>query len=389
MGNHSITNLSPNTIYFTDGRSLPSIIPSAGWRNDVYWSIGMEERYQAVSQTLVTTNLDVVTYREIAGIGRINWQITPEVLRGFPDGAFGFTVSGTAGSIDQDGLLTMTEAGLVDVTVTNGAASKTVAVDLYYSSQGEERSVIYAGVAGSARAAAIAAIDGRLAGAGSAEYWLTNSPPSSFARNPACWAADADFSGVVVSTGTGAAYWHGTLITTQHVLQAKHAYNGVGSVKRFRGRSGTNYVRTITAIYTAGGDFTIGKLSAPLPPGDVKVYPVMPANYATYFPSGFNSIPAMIYNQNGRAAVCVMMRPDFIGQPGSELRKDYWELPYGGDSGRPCFLWIGNELALMFLFSAATSGNNSPITYRDQMNALLAPDGAALTTVDLSGYTEF
>lgn len=389
MGGNSITNLSPNTIYFTDGRSLPSIIPSAGWRNETYWSIGMEERYQAIAETVTTTNQDVITYREIAGIGKINWQITPEVLRGFPDGAFGYSVSGSAGSIDQDGLLTMVSAGLVDVTVTNGATSKTAKVDLYYSSEGEERSVVYGGTAGSARAAAIAGIDGRLSGGGSAEYWLTNSPPSTFTTNPACWAAAADFSGVVVGTGTGAAAWYGTLITTQHILQCKHAYNGVGSVKRFRGRSGTNYVRTVTAIYTAGGDFTIGKLNAPLPPGDVKVYKVMPADYATYFPTDFNRMPGLIYNQNGRAAVCDMRLFNMIGQPSTELRLDYWELPYGGDSGRPCFLWIGNELVLMFLFSGATIGNNSPITYRDQMNALLAPDGTALTTVDLSGYTEF
>jgi hypothetical protein len=396
MGNHSITNLSPNTIYFTDGRSLPSIIPSAGWRNDVYWSIGMEERYQAVSQTIVTTNQDVITYREIAGIGRINWQITPNVLRGFPDGAFGFSVSGSAGSIDQNGLLTMESVGLVDVTVTNGAISKTVAVDLYYSSQGEERSCIYGDVPGSARAAATAGIDGRLSGG--VNYWLTNSPPSTFARNPDCWAATADLSGVVVSTGTGAPAWHGTLLTPRHIIMAKHAHNGVGSIKRFRGRSGTNYTRTVTAILdpkpgqAAGnihGDYVFGRLNAALPTNDVAVYPVLPANYATYLPTTVQRVPAMIYDQLGRCHVAELAGFGSIVQPADTNRLAYWGMPYDGDSGRPVFAWIGNRLVFLCTLSSATVGLSSPVSYRAGMVALLAADGAALTDVDLSSYTEF
>lgn len=390
----------PTVIILVDAAKaeLREEIPTADWKNEHYWYIDMEERPRVVLSTVTTTNDDAITYQDTAGIGMIDWQILPTVLRGFPAPDFTYGVRGDAGTINQDGLLTMVSEGLVDVIVSNSTA-KTAAVDLYYSSDGTTtvRPRVDR-VAGSAGYAAVTNIDTRIS-LGGDDYWLTNNPALGiFVRNPACWAADADLSGVVVSTAGGGPAWHGTLLTTQHIIMAKHAYDGVGTVKRFVGRSGTNYTRTIAAILdpypgeawgAIRGDYVFGRLNAGLPVGDVAVYPVLPASYTNQFPTAPTHIPALIYSQAQRARV-----GEFgygwsnVIAPANTNRLAHYSLPYSGDSGRPVFTWIGDQLVFAFVWTSAAVGYSSPVFHRANMAALLAADGAALTDVDLSGYTE-
>jgi hypothetical protein len=390
----------PTVIILVDAAKaeLREEIPTADWKNEHYWYIDMEERPRVVLSTVTTTNDDAITYQDTAGIGMIDWQIIPTVLRGFPAPDFTYGVRGDAGTINQDGLLTMVSEGLVDVIVSNSTA-KTAAVDLYYSSDGTTtvRPRVDR-VAGSAGYAANTNIDSRISLGGDA-YWLTNNPATGvFVRDPACWAAAADLSGVVVSTAGSTPAWHGTLLTTNQIIMAKHAYDGVGTVKRFVGRSGTNYMRTVAAILdpfpgddwgAVKGDYVFARLNAGLPTNDVAVYPVFPASYTNQFPTAPTRIPALIYSQAQEVNVGEFTTSwQGVIAPSDTNRLAHYALPYSGDSGRPVFTWIGNQLVFAFVWTSAAVGWSSPAYHRATMDALLNADGGALTDADLSGYTE-
>jgi hypothetical protein len=219
-----------------------------------------------------------------------------------------------------------------------------------------------------------------------------------FVRDPACWAAAADLSGVVVSTAGSTPAWHGTLLTTNHIIMAKHAYDGVGTVKRFVGRSGTNYMRTVAAILdpfpgddwgAVKGDYVFARLNAGLPTNDVAVYPVFPASYTNQFPTAPTRIPALIYSQAQEVNVGEFTTSwQGVIAPSDTNRLAHYALPYSGDSGRPVFTWIGNQLVFAFVWTSAAVGWSSPAYHRATMDALLNADGGALTDADLSGYTE-
>ncbi len=248
---------------------------------------------------------------------------------------------------------------------------------------------------GSAAYAAVTNIDTRLAAGGSDDYWLTNSPALGIhVRNPACWAADADLSGVAVSTDGGTPYWHGTLLTTQHVIMVKHAYDGVGHTKHFVGRSGAVYTRVIEAIHDPYpdksflfADWVLGRLDSALPTNDVAVYPVLPASYTNQFPTLPSRVPALMYSQAQQARVGDLFLWYSVGAPSATNRLAHYTVPYKGDSGRPVFLWMDDQLVFLFIHTTATMGSNTPLIYRAKMTEILAQDGAALTDADLSSYT--
>jgi hypothetical protein len=237
-------------------------------------------------------------------------------------------------------------------------------------------------------------------------YWSTaDHATSTYVRDTQCWARSADLSGVVVSTDGGTPYWHGTLLTTQHIAMVKHAYNGVGSVKRFVGTSGTIYERTVTAIYDItpqfdpglGSDLVFGRLSAPLPTNDVAVYSFLPASYTNQFPNGVRGTYAISYDQLLRVNVCSMNFIYSQTAPTDATASQFYSLPYGGDSGRPTFLLLpGRRPIFLYMFTFAQSGTTiiaPPFAthegYQAAINAALAADGASITEADLSALKNY
>jgi hypothetical protein len=179
---------------------------------------------------------------------------------------------------------------------------------------------------------------------------------------------------------------------------ARHAYSGVGTWKRFRGRSGTIYERQIVALrqpypeypgYTIYQDMIYGKLSSAVPTNDVAVYPVLPVDGTRFFPTGVPYVPCLIYDQLQRCLVADLAGASHFRQPTDTTRRQFWSLPYAGDSGRPVFMVLDDQLVFLFTLTRPTSGSSSPVLNRDRIDACLAPDGAALIEVDLSPDTEF
>jgi hypothetical protein len=139
-----------------------------------------------------------------------------------------------------------------------------------------------------------ALVESRLAEGGDAEYYngstyaQCTAKEGGIQRNPNCWGAALDFSGMAVSYLWGGFWGGGCLITRRHYVASNHyaRANKVGSTMRFVGASGQVYSRTILA-QTAGhddtssignpiyeiGDMVVFLLSSALPE-DVAAYPV-------------------------------------------------------------------------------------------------------------------
>jgi hypothetical protein len=378
------------------------VVCSGGYRNSTYWFLDYTDIFRTFSETTsVVTNGDLVVSNFVASTTFIDKQMSASVVRGFLDcGSIIWTSSNTNNAtIDSNGKLTMLRQGSTVVTGSICSQQKSVTVPLYVSNPGELFSTSYI-LPASLRGIISTNLDAMIAGGTSTwnrSYWSTiDHAATNYVRDSSCWARDIDLSGVVVSTGGGTPYWHGTLITSQHIAMVKHAYNGVGSVKRFVGASGTVYTRTISALRDpypglawGYGDIMIGKLDSALPTNDVCVYAILPASYTNQFPNNLRNTPCLIYDQSLRCLVADLVSDSGHRTPTDSVRSQFYSLPYVGDSGRPTFLIIPNRKPIfLHMFTYATSGL-SMVYARDAINAALSVDGVSLTEADLSGYPTF
>jgi hypothetical protein len=407
-----VTNAYPlATTQDLDALRSVSVTLAGGFRNPSYWYLDYEDVFRTFSGVSgVSTNNDVITTNYSPSATYVDKRVFPRVVRGFPPGGeiAWQVVPSELATIDQQGFLTMLEAGSAEVSATVVAIigddeTKSIDVPLYIADPGETISVSHF-APGSLRAVASDYVDGLIA-AGTATLsravWnVTNHVAGIYELSTNCWAADVDLSGVVVRSGTSgaSARWHGTLVTSQHIACAKHVYDPVGSVKRFVGRTGAVYDRTITHIrdpwpgqtWGNGRDITFARLNEPLPLNDVAVYPVLPALYTNYTPNGFLGCPALIYDQLLRASVCELgTAHNTHRSPLDATRLAFYSTPYTGDSGRPTFLVLPDKTPILLsLFTFAQSGTS----FSDNLatlNAALAVDGATLTEVDLSDFEEY
>ena len=330
--------------------------------------------------------MQTISLRGFYDYGNADWSVTPTNIA----------------SISSAGFLTVLTSGTARVSCIVGSDTKVCLVSCNLSDPVAVTSVVsYASDSGHA---VIGTNVAALISGGTATwhraYWSTaDHATSTYVRDTQCWARAVDLSGVVVSTDGSTPYWHGTLVTTQHIAMAKHAYNGVGSVKRFVGASGTVYDRTITAIRdpwypqtyndAPSHDLVVGFLSAPLPTNDVAIYSILPESYTNQFPNGFRGTYGITYDQLLRANVCSMLSDSWQTAPTDATAAQFYARPYVGDSGRPTFLLLpGQRPILLHLFTTA-EGGSSFITLKSDINAALAADGAALTEADLSALTNY
>ncbi len=72
-------------------------------------------------------------------------------------------------------------------------------------------------------------------------------------------------------------------------------------------------------------------------------------------------------------------------------RQDVRKVAIPGDSGRPCFLWLPDQLVLMFGMTYPGSGYAWAIVpdHRARIEAILAMHGESLTDADLSSYATY
>src|SRR5690606_12989429 len=113
---------------------------------------------------------------------------------------------------------------------------------------------------------------------------------STYIRNPDCWAADLDLTGISPWNSTGGHLRAGTLISPCHIIFATHYQIGTGASLRLLTNDNQVINRTMSAkINIASSDFTIGKLDSDVPEG-IGFYKIPPSGFLDYIPGISNGI---------------------------------------------------------------------------------------------------
>jgi len=246
-------------------------------------------------------------------------------------------------------------------------------------------------------------------------YSTFNHATNTYEKNTGCWAADLDFSGMMVNkTGSGGVT-RVSAITPHHAIGAAHYGPQVGDVIYFCDANNQTVSRTVSARQDfSDSDSCIVRFSEALP-STVKTYKTLPTNWQDYAPvansAGDRTFrwPIVITSHYRWDAEWPLQRSNrfayiseiyrnlgtvILFRRSSPAYADYDGSPsgiQGGDSGGPCFFIINGELVLVHCFFGGNGGPFQP-AYLAQIQAAidtLGPGGQTYETVDLSSFTNF
>jgi hypothetical protein len=279
----------------------------------------------------------------------------------------------------------------------------------------------YGPVAVTAADDAAAEIDSRIAGQTSSAalpLWssMDEAGGQSFTWNANSWAAGLDFTCVSPwndSIAGEPGNRGGTLISPCQIIFSKHYPFNVGDQISFVTADGQTVSRSIVAVNAlADTDLAIGLLDSDVPAG-ITPASVLPADYATYFPSNGTEIPVARLNIARQAGVWDTTMVETQGassvgtfdalaftHPSADLEPTRAALSttiINGDSGSPVFVILDNQPVLI---SLVTSGSDAEfwgpdisdyIGEIDQVMAAQAqaagldPSADQLSVLDLAG----
>ena len=213
-----------------------------------------------------------------------------------------------------------------------------------------------------------------------------------FVRNPACWAARVDLTGISPWNQAYANLRAGTLVSPRHVVFAKHYPLSTAAGNNeiaFVTRDNVTVIRKIVGLSYPVADVGVAVLDADVPP-DIKYYKVPPRDWSTYLPST-NSLPMLHLDQEEKALVRDMS-PLVAGAsycshkvPQNPTRRSFFEILISGDSGNPAFILVSGEPILMLTHHFSTAGPFYT-THIDVVNAAMTQLGGGyqLTEADFS-----
>lgn len=214
--------------------------------------------------------------------------------------------------------------------------------------------------------------------------------------NPKCWCT-ASIS-CFMTYRSGFARINGALITSQHIVTAKHTGMGqIGVSIAVADQNGVIETRTITARnIIAGTDMAILTLNSPLP-SNYKPAKLLPANAESYLGmTNRENLPAFLVNRSEGVVTQSLtdgLSHDYVSSPDGqkysntgtmEDRYLTWMVtPSLADSGSTLFFIINNEIVLI---GCLRSSSQAPAMhhYIPQINAFTYP--LTVETVDLSGF---
>jgi hypothetical protein len=220
--------------------------------------------------------------------------------------------------------------------------------------------------------------------------------------NTRCWAADLAWHLTALSV------WNsqdgprraGVLVSPRHLLFAAHFPIAAGSTVRFLAADGTVVQRTVTAVKVHPEfkpnypDVAIGVLDANVPPS-ISFVKVLPDDWRRKIPSP-GGLPVLSLDQWDRAGVrdvAVIGEQSIVyREPQSPARAAFYHPLIVGDSGKPAFWIIGNELVLLNVWTGGGAGSGTwLVPQKVAINAMMKELGGGyqLTDIDLSGFPSY
>jgi hypothetical protein len=348
-----------------------------------------------------TVTVDDATFRRHSSAATITDHLV-EVVYSDPGSYFPVAItSGAPGVLASpvDGIAVAASGGTARLTAT-ATGKPTVVRDVtvtYIPSETHDE--LLSITSGTLHAALTAAIDSRLAGAGTKPIFATkDAANSNYVRSTSCWAADVDLTCASPWSNYGTEGYTGTLISPRHIIYANHYRPVVGTVQWFVTNSNTIVTRTLSAIATVTGtDIAIGLLDSDVP-GTIGFARVLPSNWASYLPTfaaGHTSLPVLTTRWGRPAIVSDLMAPAanwYLTTPANSTRRSYSEAIVGGDSGNPVFLVLGTQPILIGCYTTGGLGAGpSVVHYTTAINAVMATlgGGYSLTPVNLTGFASY
>jgi len=310
-------------------------------------------------------------------------------------------------TVDEAGFVTWVSDGAVRIRLETIYGDYTAAIDVDTSLSSPTTTVIgyQSGSLGKAawdatRALAIAGGDKNL-------FTTQDHAQGTYLRNTNNWTASLDWTGVSNWNSDGGSRKAGVAITPYHTAHAWHAgYTPqVGSTLRFVDQAHNIVNRTVVARTRVGlTDIGLVRLNEPLPTS-IKVYSVLPSDWADYSPAqSLKGVIAVVFDQEEKTLAKQILNVSSQGFFGaishspteafatsSAVYPTLTEALITGDSGNPFFIVLTGEPILM---GCVYSQKNLPflsnhITEINSSLESLGPGASTVTTVDLSGFTDY
>jgi hypothetical protein len=354
------------------------------------------------------------------------WDVVVDILQHDPDYdgvATGDPVITLASSddgiqtIDEAGQTTYISDGVVRFSATSDATDNSPSQTVYTGDLTSETSepasydiITYAPHPGSVRENAEDAVDDRIGvvGAELAIFDTQDHATPAYVRNTDNWTQKGtalDLTCISPWNSTGANTRAGTLISSRHILFAKHYPISNGATVRFVKQDNSVVDMTLLSQSNPASDIKVGLLSADVPAG-ISFAKVLPDDWDDYLPSEYTNagqgIPTLGLDQQEKAIVTdisTLAGANVSCQvPTDETRLSFYEPKITGDSGNPLFMIVNDELILLTCWWYGGAGSGPSVhNYRSEINAAMAAlDTAAgntpdktLTSIDLSGFNTY
>ncbi|MEM7203206.1 MAG: kelch repeat-containing protein [Planctomycetota bacterium] len=214
-----------------------------------------------------------------------------------------------------------------------------------------------------------------------------------FVRNPSCWAASIDLTGLSPWNRAHANRRAGSLVSPRHVVFAKHyplsTTSGSNDIA-FVTSDNVTVVRQVVGVTYPAEDIGVGVLDADVP-SEIGFFRVLPRGWNASL-RRTAQMPALHLDQEEKALVRDMLTTgpgasySYHETPSDPLRQAFSEPLIGGDSGNPAFLLINGEAVLILTHHFATGGPFYAF-HRDVVNGAmtsLGGGGYQLSEVDFS-----
>ncbi|GEM_PF-2435433 len=215
-----------------------------------------------------------------------------------------------------------------------------------------------------------------------------------FVRNPDCWAASLDLTGMSPWNATGANTRAGTLVSPRHIVFAKHypvsTTPGSNDIV-FVTADNVTITRQVVGVAFPGDDTAVGVLDSDVPPS-IGFFKVLAKGWGKFLWQ-ITDLPMLHLDQEEKA---IARELNFLSgksiqhtNASGALRFPFSETIIGGDSGNPGFFLIDGEAVLALTHFTATSGPfyTKYITEVDAAMTALG-GGYQLTTLDLGDWLE-